>query len=173
MKAIIQKNNNTTLAEFTFADKKYQCAVGKNGIINSDLKQEGDGCTPTGLFKIIKVFYRPDRISNIETKLPMEALASDFGWCDDPKDKNYNQLIKLPYDNNHEKLWREDELYDIVGVLNYNYPIAVPGLGSAIFIHVATKDYQPTEGCIALAKNDLIDFLAKADKETIIEVKND
>jgi L,D-peptidoglycan transpeptidase YkuD (ErfK/YbiS/YcfS/YnhG family) len=93
-----------------------------------------------------------------------------MGWCDDPKSKKYNRLIKLPNKYNHEKLYRKDNIYDLILVLNYNTRPIVKNKGSAIFIHIAKKNYKKTAGCIALKKNHLIKLLEKINKKTKITI---
>lgn len=137
----------------------YRCAVGRGGIRRD--KQEGDGATPLGCWRFRRLLYRPDRAAPPETALPAEALAPDDGWSDDPADPAYNRLVKLPHGPSHERLWREDEIYDLIVVLGHNDDPPRPGAGSAIFLHVARPDYTPTEGCIALAREDLVAVLAE------------
>ena len=130
-----------------------RCAVGRSGI--SANKREGDGATPVGYFLAREVFYRADRMAKPPTKLPCRPLAEADGWCDDPADPRYNRAVTLPYAASHEELMRHDGLYDLVVVLGYNDDPVIAGLGSAIFLHVATPDFAPTEGCVALALADL------------------
>ncbi len=135
----------------------YCCAMGRSGLTHH--KHEGDGATPCGTFRLCHVYYRPDRLEKPQSLLPVTALASDDGWCDDPTDPLYNQLIKLPYPARHEVLWREDFLYDLFITTDHNQNPTLPGAGSAIFIHLARIDdqgrYSPTAGCLALAFKDL------------------
>jgi L,D-peptidoglycan transpeptidase YkuD (ErfK/YbiS/YcfS/YnhG family) len=95
-----------------------------------------------------------------------------MGWCDDPKSKNYNKLIKLPSDYNHEKLYKKENIYDIILVLDYNMKPIIKNKGSAIFIHVAKKKFKKTEGCVALNKTFLLKFLKELKKNTIISIAN-
>ena len=132
----------------------FRCALGHGGV--SVNKKEGDGVTPVGQFPLRKVLYRPDRGQVPYTHLGLSAISSDDGWCDDPAAKEYNQQIKLPISAMHEKLFRSDSLYDIVVPLGYNDDPPVPYLGSAIFLHLARQDYLPTEGCVAVARQDLL-----------------
>ena len=93
-----------------------------------------------------------------------------MGWCNDPKSKNYNKLIKLPSVYNFEKLFKNNNTYDILIVLNYNMNPTIKNKGSAIFIHVAKKNYKKTEGCIALKKNDLLKIIKKLKKNTLVKI---
>ena len=135
-------------------------ALGRSGI--RALKREGDGGTPLGRFPIRQVLYRPDRGLRPRTKLPLHAIRTNDGWCDDPADRNYNRLIKLPSRRSAEGLRRADPLYDLVLVLGYNDRPRVRGRGSAIFVHLARPGYTPTDGCIALTRRDLMMLLAEA-----------
>lgn len=145
-----------------------RCALGRAGISRD--KHEGDGATPAGRFPLRRVFYRPDRIAAPACRLPVSPLKESMGWCDDPDDAAYNRLVDLPYPARHEKLWREDGLYDVVVVIGHNDAPVVPGAGSAIFLHVAAPDFAPTEGCVALALKDLQAVLAEADETSCVEI---
>ena len=147
---------------------KFRCALGKAGM--GEKKREGDNVTPTGTFKIVKIYYRSDRIKKISSKFRTIEITKNMGWCDDPNSKNYNQLINLPSKYGHEKLFKKNNIYDIIVVLNYNMKPVVKNKGSAIFIHVAKKNYQPTQGCIALKKNDLLKILSKINKNIKIKI---
>ena len=118
-------------------------------------KAEGDKATPTGLLRLRRVLYRADRGPAPACAVPREPLAPDDGWCDDPSHADYNTLVRLPHPARHERLWREDGLYDLLGVLGWNDDPVVRDRGSAIFLHVAHPDGRPTEGCIALAPDAL------------------
>jgi L,D-peptidoglycan transpeptidase YkuD (ErfK/YbiS/YcfS/YnhG family) len=147
-----------------YRDLKFKCALGKSGIGRK--KIEGDNITPKGIFKIVKIYYRNDRIKKISSNLKLIKTTKRMGWCDDPNSKNYNKLIRLPEKYNHEKLYRKDNLYDLVLVLNYNMRPIIKNKGSAIFIHVANKNYKKTAGCIALKKTHLIKLISKIKKNT-------
>jgi L,D-peptidoglycan transpeptidase YkuD (ErfK/YbiS/YcfS/YnhG family) len=147
-----------------YRDLKFKCALGKSGIGRK--KIEGDNITPKGIFKIVKIYYRKDRIKKISSNLKLIKTTKRMGWCDDPNSKNYNKLIRLPEKYNHEKLYRKDNLYDLVLVLNYNMKPIIKNKGSAIFIHVSHKNYKKTAGCIALKKTHLIKLISKIKKDT-------
>ena len=146
-----------------------RCALGRSGV-RAD-KREGDGATPAGTFPLRELWYRPDRVARPPTALDCHALDPDRGWCDDPRDVGYNRLVWAPYPARHERLWREDGLYDLIVPLGYNDAPAVPGLGSAIFLHAAAPDYAPTEGCVAVAREDLLTILYGCGPETSIRVR--
>ncbi len=135
-----------------------RAALGRGGI--KALKREGDGATPLGRFPIRQVLYRADRGLRPRTRLPMRVIAKDDGWCDDPADRNYNRLIKLPSRRSAEGLMRADHVYDLVLVLGYNDRPRVRGRGSAIFVHLARPGYTPTDGCIALSRRDMLALIA-------------
>jgi len=140
--------------------RAFRCALGRAGI-RAD-KREGDGATPAGVFPLRRVLYRPDRLTRPATGLPAAALDPADAWCDDPGDALYNRPVRLPYPARHERLWREDRIYDLIVILGHNDDPVVPGLGSAIFLHVARPDFAPTQGCVALSREDLLALLAAA-----------
>lgn len=148
-----------------FNGKQYRCALGKGGVQVD--KQEGDGATPVGCFSIRKIFYRPDKFEKPpKTTFPTQVLAQNDGWSDDVNMPEYNSYVKLPYNGSHEKLWRDDYLYDIIVVLGYNDNPPLTGRGSAIFMHIARQGYTPTAGCVALSKEDLLEILRTTDTTT-------
>ena len=136
------------------ADRDLRCVLGEAGI--SAAKQEGDGATPCGVLRLRRVFYRADRLPPPACgALPREPIAPEDGWCDDPGHAQYNQRVRLPHDARHERLWREDGLYDLLAVLGHNDDPVQRGRGSAIFLHIASGDEKPTKGCVALRRDDL------------------
>jgi len=149
-----------------YNDIKFKCALGKSGI--GKKKIEGDNITPKGTFKIIKIYYRKDRIKEINSAFSLIEIKKNMGWCDDPKSKKYNQLIKLPSKDRNEKLFRNDRIYDLILVLNYNMNPIIKNKGSAIFIHIAKNNHTKTKGCIALKKKDLIQIISKIKRDTKI-----
>ena len=151
-----------------YKNLKFRCALGKAGIKKK--KKEGDNITPEGTFKIIRVYYRSDKIKNIATLIKKKEIKKKIGWCDDPVSSFYNKEIKLPSKFSHEKLYRKDNLYDLILVLNYNINPIIKNKGSAIFIHIAKKNYEPTAGCIALKKRDLVVLLKNIKKNTKIKI---
>jgi L,D-peptidoglycan transpeptidase YkuD (ErfK/YbiS/YcfS/YnhG family) len=132
-------------------------AVGRSGVkVN---KREGDGATPAGTYPLISILYRADRIEPPVSHLPGRALARNDGWVDDPADANYNRLVTLPYPASAERMWREDGLYDALVVIGYNTDPVIAGAGSAVFLHVASPDFTPTAGCVAVKKEVLLGLL--------------
>ena len=136
----------------------WRAALGRAGVTAH--KMEGDGATPLGLLPLRRILYRADRLRPPKTVVPIEPLAPHDGWCDAPFDSQYNRMVTLPYNARHEELWRADGLYDVIGVLGWNDAPVHRNCGSAIFLHVATRDYAPTAGCIALGAPDLLALLA-------------
>ena len=147
---------------------KFRCSLGKAGI--GKKKIEGDNITPKGTFKIIKIYYRSDRIKKIKSKFKLIKIKKNIAWCDDPQSRNYNQLIKLPSKYSYENLFKKNNIYDLILVLNFNINPIIKNRGSAVFIHVAKRNYNPTGGCIALKKKDLIHLLKLIKKNTKVFV---
>jgi L,D-peptidoglycan transpeptidase YkuD (ErfK/YbiS/YcfS/YnhG family) len=152
----------------TFKNYKVKCALGKRGI--GSKKQEGDHITPVGLFKIKSLLYRRDRIKKIKTRLKKIIIRKTMGWCNDPESKKYNKLIKLPSKSSYEKLYKKNNVYDIILVLDYNMHPTKKGKGSAIFIHIAKKNYKKTEGCIAIKKLDLLKIIREIRNNTRVKI---
>jgi L,D-peptidoglycan transpeptidase YkuD (ErfK/YbiS/YcfS/YnhG family) len=140
------------------------CALGRSG--TRVLKREGDGATPAGRFAMLEVLYNPTLTRRPVTRLPLRAIAKSDGWCDAAQDRNYNRKVRLPYPASAESLHRNDGLYDVVVVLDYNIRPRVRHRGSAIFMHVARPGFLPTEGCIALRRADLLRLLACVSRVT-------
>jgi L,D-peptidoglycan transpeptidase YkuD (ErfK/YbiS/YcfS/YnhG family) len=149
---------------------RVRCALGKGGIVAAEAKREGDGATPAGDWVLRRVFYRADKVQRPETALAAISLRVDDGWCDDPAHALYNCPVLIPFPASHEKMWRKDDVYDVVVELGYNDDQVIPGKGSAIFLHVARHDYAPTEGCVALAQTDLLALLACAKPGDVLRV---
>ena len=101
------------------------------------------------------LLYRKDRVKNLKSRIKKTIINKDMGWCDDPKSKDYNKLIKLPFKYNYEKIYINENVYDIILVLNYNMKPIKKNKGSAIFVHVAKKNFNSTKGCVAIKKNEL------------------
>ena len=151
-----------------YKNLKFRCALGKAGVKKKTM--EGDNITPKGIFKIIEIYYRPDKIKKIKTLIKKIKIKKNMGWCDDPNSRFYNKLINLPTKYSHEKLYRNDNLYDLIVVLSYNTNPIIKNKGSAIFMHVAKNSYGKTKGCIALKKNHLIKIIFRIKKNTKIKI---
>ena len=144
-----------------------KCSIGKNGI--SSRKKEGDKCTPRGIFKLGKLYYRADRVKKPTTKISTKIIKKNMGWCDDVTSKFYNKEMKINKNIKHEKLYRNDHVYDYLIVINYNTKKIKPGKGSAIFLHL-TKNYKKTLGCVAVKKKDFLIILKLITKNTRIKI---
>lgn len=129
------------------------CVLGSGGL--SRRKREGDGATPIGCFALKGGFFRPDRGPRPPSRLALRPSRTDDGWCDDPASGRYNRAVRLPFSSGHERLWRDDRLYDCGLVLDYNLGRPRKGRGSAIFLHVMAEAGTPTAGCVALRPGDL------------------
>lgn len=160
---IYLKNYNTLCVD----EFQFRCAIGRNKLKKN--KTEGDCSTPIGKYKLLNLYYRKDKIKNIETKLNKIFIKKNLGWCDDVRSKFYNKPIIINKNIKHEKMFRRDTKYDLVIILDYNFKKPIFGKGSAIFIHI-TNNYKPTAGCIALSKKDLLILLRIISKNTFLKI---
>ncbi|WP_282128906.1 L,D-transpeptidase family protein [Roseobacter litoralis] len=134
-----------------FQGQLFPCTIGKTDITRR--KKEGDGATPTGIHRIVGMLYRPDRMAKpADWALP---IGLNDLWSDDAGHEDYNMMVRAPYPHSHEKLRRADPLYDLVLLTDWNWPYAVKGRGSAIFMHQYRRPGFPTEGCVALSRHNL------------------
>lgn len=160
---IIYLKNKYTLQVDDFS---FKCTVGKLGLTKK--KIEGDQKTPKGIFNIENLYYRKDRVNKPETKLKTISIKKSMGWCNDAKNKkNYNRLIKVNKKIKHEKLFRNDNKYNYLIPIKYNFKQRILGKGSCIFIHL-TQNYKPTAGCIALKEKDFLILLRIINKKSKI-----
>ena len=148
-------------------DFKFKCCVGKNGLKKN--KTEGDKCTPKGIFKLGALYYRKDRVKKPITGLKTKKIKRNMGWCNDSKNKFYNQEIKINKNIKHEKLLRKDYKYNYLLVIEYNTKKKKPNKGSAIFIHL-TKNFNATAGCIALLQKDFLIMVKLINKKSTIKI---
>ena len=137
-----------------------RCALGQGGVRPADQKREGDGATPAARMALRRVFYRADRGPPPRATVPVEPLSPQDGWCDASGHASYNRRVTRPFDASHEALWRDDAIYDVIGVLGWNDAPVTRERGSAIFLHGTREGMPPTEGCIALPPSDLRRLLA-------------
>lgn len=137
-------------------DRRFSCTVGRGGIVPARAKREGDGATPDGTHGIVGMLYRPDRIAR--AMLPDWAVP--YGppdlWSDDPRDPDYNLMVRAPHPFGHERLSRADPMYDLILITDWNWPQSVSGRGSAIFMHAWRRPLARTAGCVAVAPADLM-----------------
>lgn len=147
----------------------FVCAIGGNSI--SHHKREGDQTTPAGHFRLIEGFFKPGIGRRPATLLPLRPIDKTLGWCEDPGSPSYNRAVRLPVHAGHETMWREDGLYDFVGVLDYNMRPRRKYRGSAIFLHCARPDLSPTAGCVALRAADLRKLLPRLARKVVLAVR--
>jgi L,D-peptidoglycan transpeptidase YkuD (ErfK/YbiS/YcfS/YnhG family) len=143
-------------------------ALGRGGIKAN--KREGDGATPRGAFKLKRLWWRPDRHPRPRTHLPVRRIRPDDGWCEDPRDRHYNQPVPVPKGSKADRLTRKDRLYDFIIELDHNTRPRVAGRGSAVFVHVARPGFSPTAGCVALTMPALRRLLAQVGPHTRIVI---
>ena len=155
--------------KFLYFNKyKIKCAIGKRGITSR--KVEGDNKTPKGTFTLKSIFYRKDRIPKLKTSLKKIVIKKNIGWCDESSSRQYNKMIKFPFRLSAEKLWLKDNIYDVIIVINYNLRPVIQNKGSAIFLHIAKKNYKKTAGCVAISKKDMKKVLSKINSKTKINI---
>ena len=149
--------------------RRFPCVVGRGGIVDAKRKREGDGATPAGMHRFTGLLYRPDRL------MPPADWALPFGpcalWSDDPADPDYNLMVRRPHPYRHERLTRPDPMYDAFLSTDWNWPDAVPGRGSAIFVHAWRSPHHPTAGCVAFARRDLLWIAARIRHESRLIVR--
>ena len=148
---------------------KTKCSIGKSGLSYS--KSEGDLTTPRGTFELGTLYYRKDRIKFLKSIIKKKIIKKNMGWCDDVKSKKYNQEISFPFKYGAEKLYRDDKIYDIFINIKYNQFPIIKGKGSAIFLHLCSKKYKPTSGCVAIQKKDFLKILPLINNKTKILIK--
>ena len=149
-------------------ERRWRCALGAGGVRED--KVEGDAATPAGDYPLRRLYFRNDRLVLPKVRLPVRAITEHDGWCDDPRSPAYNRLVHIPNDWSHEKMWREDGLYDLLVVVGYNDDPPEGEWGSAIFLHIARDDMGPTHGCIAFARDDLLELVTLIGPETRVNV---
>jgi L,D-peptidoglycan transpeptidase YkuD (ErfK/YbiS/YcfS/YnhG family) len=159
MNLFVKKSHRKNIAYVYHEKKKFICYVGKNGI--GLKKREGDKITPKGRYKLINIFYRKRQLNEIRTKIPKIEIKKNFAWCTDSNNKSYNSLIRKPIGCEYEDLFRKDNLYDIIVVLDFNYTSPIKYKGSAIFLHCSENETKFTEGCIAMRKKDLLKLIPR------------
>ena len=145
-----------------------RCALGPAGVVAR--KREGDGATPRADLPLRRVWRRADRTPRPPTALAVRITRPDDGWCDAPASPRYNRPVRLPFAASHERMWREDGLYDLVVELGWNDRPPRPGRGSAIFMHAARPGFTPTEGCVALAPAALRRLIGRLGPQTMLRI---
>jgi L,D-peptidoglycan transpeptidase YkuD (ErfK/YbiS/YcfS/YnhG family) len=144
------------------------CALGRAGIIR--IKREGDGGTPAGRFRLLWGFYRADRCRRPAGGVPARPMRPDQGWCEDPQSRRYNRPVRLPAPDCTDRMWRSDHLYNVTIVLDQNFSRRAKGRGSAIFFHLARRDFSPTAGCVAISPSDMCKLAPRLGHSAIMEI---
>jgi L,D-peptidoglycan transpeptidase YkuD (ErfK/YbiS/YcfS/YnhG family) len=146
------------------------CAIGRSGACPAEVKREGDGMTPAGVWPVRAALFRPGRAAPPPgLVLPWRWVRDTDGWSDDPADPAYNRPVRHPHRHSAERLIRDDALYDIIVLLGHNDAPPVPGRGSAIFLH-CWNDAKPTEGCVAIDKAALLGLVARMRPESVVAI---
>ncbi len=161
-------SGDSSLGWAILGPKRWRCVVGAGGVRED--KVEGDAATPAGEYPLRRIYFRNDRLVLPKVRLPARPIGEHDGWCDDPHSPAYNRLVRIPNNSSHEKMWREDGLYDLLVVVGYNDDPPEGEWGSAIFLHMARDDMSPTRGCVAFARNDLLELVTLLGPETRLRV---
>jgi L,D-peptidoglycan transpeptidase YkuD (ErfK/YbiS/YcfS/YnhG family) len=141
-------------------------ALGRGGILAN--KREGDGGTPKGTFYPRQLWWRADRHPRPRTYLPVRPIRPDDAWCEDPKDRHYNQPMRLSPDQAGDRLTRDDHLYDFIVEIDHNSAPRIAGRGSAVFLHLARADFSATAGCVSMTKSSMLRLLRRMSRQTKI-----
>jgi L,D-peptidoglycan transpeptidase YkuD (ErfK/YbiS/YcfS/YnhG family) len=144
-------------------------ALGRAGIRAN--KREGDGATPRGCFRPVRLWWRADRAPRPATRLPVRRIGPRDAWCEDPADRRYNRWIEIPVPGGTDRLWRDDHLYDLIVELDHNTRPRIAGRGSAVFVHVARPGFRPTAGCVALEAARLRRLVQRTGRKTRILIQ--
>jgi L,D-peptidoglycan transpeptidase YkuD (ErfK/YbiS/YcfS/YnhG family) len=143
-------------------------ALGRGGIKAN--KREGDGGTPRGTFRPLKLWWRADRYSRPRTFLPVRPIRREDAWCEDPLSRHYNQPVRLARDQGGDRLTREDHLYDFIVEIDHNTAPRTAGRGSAVFLHLARANFSPTAGCISMTEAAMLRLLRRLGRKTRIVI---
>jgi L,D-peptidoglycan transpeptidase YkuD (ErfK/YbiS/YcfS/YnhG family) len=162
------KPGNGSRALVTFAGRTEEAAIGRSG--TTSRKHEGDGATPIAAMRLVGGYVRHDRVTPPPTALPLRFTPKNLLWCDDPRDANYNRPVQAPFRPSHEKMRRDDRLYDICLVMDWNLRTRKRNVGSAIFFHLAKPGYKPTEGCVAVSLPAMKRLLRFMRRGTVVRV---
>jgi L,D-peptidoglycan transpeptidase YkuD (ErfK/YbiS/YcfS/YnhG family) len=157
-----------TLGHLLLGSDSIPVALGRSGIKAN--KREGDGATPRGRFRLVRLWWRPDRMPRPATRLPVRRIDPGIAWSEDPLDRRYNRPFRREKNELGDRLWRDDRLYDLIIELDHNSRPRIAGRGSAVFIHVAREGFKPTAGCVALKRDRLRLLLARLAPGTRIEI---
>lgn len=144
-------------------------AIGRTGIQAN--KREGDGATPAGRYRLVRLWWRADRMPRPRTLLPARAITAADGWCEDPGDRRYNRPVRMRRGAPGDRLRRTDALYDLIIEIDHNQRPRIAGRGSAVFIHIARADFTPTAGCVSMPAATLRRLLARLGPQTTITIE--
>jgi L,D-peptidoglycan transpeptidase YkuD (ErfK/YbiS/YcfS/YnhG family) len=153
----------------TWDQRTVPVALGRGGI--KACKREGDGGTPKGIFRPRQLWWRADRHPRPRTALPARAIRPDDAWCEDPLDRHYNGPVRLVDGQGGDRLQRDDHLYDFIVEIDHNTSPRIAGRGSAVFLHLARKDFSPTAGCVSMTKSAMLRLLERLDPQTRIVIE--
>ncbi|OJF89836.1 L,D-transpeptidase family protein [Pararhizobium antarcticum] len=162
------KPGDRSRALVSFGGRTEEAAIGRSGM--SSRKREGDGATPIASLKLLYGYARTDRIRSPETALDLIPIRSGMLWCDEPRHASYNRLVSAPFNHSHERMMREDGLYDVCLVMDWNMTGRKRYGGSAIFFHIAKPGYKPTEGCVAVSVPAMRRLLPFMRRGTIVKI---
>jgi L,D-peptidoglycan transpeptidase YkuD (ErfK/YbiS/YcfS/YnhG family) len=149
---------------------RFPVALGRSGI-RAD-KREGDGGTPRGRFRPLRLWWRADRMARPRSRIPARPIGPADAWCEDPHDRRYNRPFLRSASEPGDRLWRDDNLYDVIIEIDHNTRPRIAGRGSAVFVHVARPGFRPTAGCIALRPRDLKLLVSRLGPKTRIIIHN-
>jgi L,D-peptidoglycan transpeptidase YkuD (ErfK/YbiS/YcfS/YnhG family) len=165
---VSRASSNSARGILRFRGFALPAAIGRSGILAN--KREGDGGSPRGRFRLLRLWWRADRLRRPPTRLATRRIEPSDAWCEDPSDRRYNRPIRIPDSAPGDRLRREDALYDLVIELDHNTRPRVAGRGSAVFIHVARPGFLPTAGCVALDARALSRLLPYLSPSSRIEI---
>jgi L,D-peptidoglycan transpeptidase YkuD (ErfK/YbiS/YcfS/YnhG family) len=148
---------------------RFPVALGRGGIVAN--KREGDGGTPHGRFRLLRLWWRADRSPRPQTRLPVMRITREIAWCEDPDSRLYNRPFRRKPDEPGDRLWRDDHLYDLIVELDHNARPRIAGRGSAVFVHLARPGFRPTAGCVALTRPALRHLLSRLGPRTRIDIR--
>ena len=160
-------------------NKSFSCQIGKGNLNTAVKKVEGDKTTPIGKWYLDSIYYRSDRSLRPKLKkknsLKINQITKYCGWCDDIRSHYYNKFIRINNSRsvniNYERLWREDNAYDLIVTTSYNAKPTIKNKGSAIFVHCSFLDNRNTSGCIALKKKDLMFLIKNINSKICLQIK--
>jgi len=152
----------------TAGNRVIPVALGRGGILAN--KREGDGGTPRGTFRPVRLWWRADRCPRPRTFLPVRAIGAEDAWCEDPADRHYNQPVRLGLDRRGDRLQRDDHLYDFIIEIDHNTAPRIAGRGSAVFLHLARENFSPTAGCVAMTRSAMLRLLKDLGPDTRIVI---